>query len=50
MGNVITVLLAVVIFGFGITMFIKEIKAETKGKCAGCSGDKSCCSPKEFKE
>lgn len=50
MGTFITIVLAIVIFGYGITKLVKGIKEETQGKCAGCSGEKNCCAPKEFKE
>ena len=49
MGTIITVVLALLIFGIGLTTFYKSIHKElTTGKCAGCSGckDSSCCSSK----
>ncbi len=50
MGNFITVVLALVIFGVGLTVFYKTIRKElVTGKCAGCSGcgdGKSCSSSK----
>lgn len=50
MGTFITVVLALLIFGIGLTVFYKSIHKElTTGKCAGCSGckdSKSCSSTK----
>lgn len=47
MGTLITILLAVVIFGFGLGIFFKTIKKEAvSGACASCSPDKNCCNKK----
>lgn len=46
MGTVITAVLALLIFGVGLTVFYRSIRKElVTGKCAGCSGcsdSKSC--------
>ena len=48
MGTFITVVLALLIFGVGLTVFYRSIRKElVTGQCAGCSGcssDKKCCS------
>ncbi len=48
MGTVITAVLALLIFGVGLSLFYKSIRKElVTGQCAGCSGcssDKKCCS------
>lgn len=50
MGTFITIVLAVIIFGVGLTLFFRAIKREAvSGICAGCSGcgpDKSCANKK----
>lgn len=51
MGTFITIVLALLIFGIGFTVFYKSIHKElTTGKCAGCSGckDSSRCSSKKI--
>lgn len=45
MGMIITVVLAVIIFGFGLGLAFKALKKEVvEGACASCGPDKSCCS------
>lgn len=47
MGTLITIVLAVLIFGVGLTVFFKAIKKEAvDGACASCGPDKSCCNKK----
>lgn len=47
MGTLITAVLAVLIFGVGLTVFFKAIKKEAvEGTCASCGPDKSCCNKK----
>lgn len=47
MGTVITIILAVIIFGLGLGLFFKAIKKEaTEGACASCGPDKNCCNKK----
>ena len=47
MGTFITFILAVLIFGIGLSLFFRAIKKEaTEGACASCSPDKNCCNKK----
>lgn len=47
MGTLITILLAVLIFGVGLTLFFRAIKKEAvEGACASCGPDKNCCNKK----
>lgn len=49
MGTLITIVLAVLIFGVGLTRFFKAIKKEAvEGACASCGPDKNCCSNKKI--
>lgn len=50
MGMLITAVLAVVIFGFGLSAFFRAIKKETMdGVCSSCGPDKNCCNKKIVK-
>lgn len=45
MGTVITVVLAVLIFGVGLSLGFRAVKKEVvEGTCASCGPDKNCCS------
>ncbi|MBB6216788.1 hypothetical protein HNQ80_002892 [Anaerosolibacter carboniphilus] len=43
-GNIITMLLASAIIGYGAYMLVKSLKKQAKGDCVGCShqGDAGC--------
>lgn len=43
MGNLLTIILAVLVIGYGLYQFVKDMKRQTKGKCSGCSCDCSSC-------
>ncbi len=50
MGMVFTTVLAVVIFGFGLSAFFRAIKKEAvDGICSSCGPDKNCCNKKIVK-
>lgn len=45
MGMLITIVLAVLIFGVGLSLGFKALKKEVvEGACASCGPDKNCCS------
>jgi len=43
-NQIVTVLLATVVIGYGVYMLVKSVGKQVKGDCSGCSyrGGKSC--------
>jgi hypothetical protein len=50
-GNIITMLLASAVIGYGAYMLVKSLRKQAKGDCSGCSqqGNNGCGCEKEDK-